>query len=68
VGFYLLQDCWIVVKDMVYDVTKYLDSHPGGGDSILINGGMDSTEDFEAIHSQKAWGLLDEYYIGDLAQ
>jgi len=62
------QDCWIVVKDMVYDVTKYLDSHPGGGDSILINGGMDSTEDFEAIHSQKAWGLLDEYYIGDLAQ
>lgn len=62
----LENDCWIVVKDKVYDVTKYLTLHPGGAESILITAGMDSTEEFEAIHSKKAWGLLDDYYIGDL--
>ena len=26
-------DCWIVVHSKVYDVTRYLDSHPGGSSS-----------------------------------
>jgi L-lactate dehydrogenase (cytochrome) len=28
--------CWIIVKGNVYDVTDYLDSHPGGN-RILLN-------------------------------
>jgi nitrate reductase (NAD(P)H) len=51
----------------VYDATKYLPLHPGGEASILITAGQDCTEDFEALHSSKAWKLLDEYYIGELA-
>jgi len=59
-------DVWIVVNDKVYDCTEYLDLHPGGADSILINAGEDSTEDFVAIHSTKATKMLDKFYIGDL--
>ena len=59
-------DVWIVVNKKVYDCTDYLDLHPGGEDSILIVGGEDCTEDFEAIHSPKATKMLDRYYIGDL--
>lgn len=59
-------DVWIVVNDRVYDCTEYLESHPGGIDSITINAGADATEDFEAIHSAKATQLLEKYYIGDL--
>ncbi len=59
-------DVWIVVKDKVYDCTEYLELHPGGADSILINAGEDSTEDFVAIHSTKATKMLDKFYIGDL--
>jgi len=58
--------CWIIVRNKVYDCTPFLEDHPGGADSILINGGMDSTEEFDAIHSAKAQAMLEEYYIGDL--
>lgn len=60
------EDVWIIVNDRVYDCTEYLDLHPGGADSILINGGEDSTEDFVAIHSIKATKMLEKYYIGDV--
>ena len=59
-------DVWIIVKDRVYDCTEYLELHPGGADSILINAGADSSEDFEAIHSSKATKMLERFYIGDL--
>lgn len=59
-------DCWIIVKDRVYDATEYLELHPGGADSIIINAGEDATEDFVAIHSMKATNMLEKYYIGDL--
>ena len=48
------EDVWIIVNNKVYDCTEYLDLHPGGADSILINAGEDATEDFVAIHSTKA--------------
>lgn len=60
------EDCWIIVKDRVYDATEYLELHPGGIDSITINAGADATEDFVAIHSAKATKMLEKYYIGDL--
>jgi len=60
-------DLWIVVRGRVYDVTRYLNEHPGGKAAIMMNAGQDCTEDFEAIHSEKAWKLLDDFYIGELA-
>ena len=59
-------DVWIIVHDKVYDCTEFLELHPGGADSILINAGADSTEDFVAIHSTKATNMLEKFYIGDL--
>lgn len=40
-------DCWIIVKNNVYNVTSYLKEHPGGIGAIVMNGGRDCTEDFE---------------------
>ena len=59
-------DTWIVVKGVVYDATKYLEQHPGGAQSITMVAGTDATEDFEAIHSKKAWANLEEWRIGVL--
>jgi nitrate reductase (NAD(P)H) len=61
-----VEDVWIVVNDKVYDCTEYLELHPGGIESITMNGGLDATEDFLAIHSAKANKMLEKYYIGDL--
>ncbi|XP_018849615.2 nitrate reductase [NAD(P)H]-like [Juglans regia] len=57
---------WIIVHGHIYDCTRFLNDHPGGTDSILINAGTDCTEEFEAIHSDKAKKLLEEYRIGEL--
>jgi cytochrome b involved in lipid metabolism len=58
---------WIV-KGGVYDCTPYLNDHPGGASSILLVGGMESTDEFEAVHSPKAWKMLEDYFIGPLRQ
>ncbi|KAF7082080.1 hypothetical protein CFC21_085961 [Triticum aestivum] len=60
------ESAWIVVHGHVYDCTAFLKDHPGGADSILINAGSDCTEEFDAIHSDKAKALLDTYRIGEL--
>ncbi|XP_075489022.1 nitrate reductase [NADH] 2-like [Primulina tabacum] len=57
---------WIIVHGQVYDCTRFLKEHPGGTDSILINAGTDCTEEFDAIHSDKAKKMLEEYRIGEL--
>eukprot|EP00931_Biecheleriopsis_adriatica_P040108 TRINITY_DN2294_c0_g1_i6.p1 TRINITY_DN2294_c0_g1~~TRINITY_DN2294_c0_g1_i6.p1 ORF type:complete len:888 (+),score=173.87 TRINITY_DN2294_c0_g1_i6:53-2716(+) len=59
-------DAWIVVKGRVYDCTPYMEAHPGGASSIMLVAGQDSTEDFGAVHSSKAWQELEDYYIGPL--
>ncbi|KAI0905978.1 FMN-dependent dehydrogenase-domain-containing protein [Ustulina deusta] len=43
--------CWIVVEGKVYDVTSYLDKHPGGAAVLLKQGGTDATAEFRKIHS-----------------
>ncbi|VVB15388.1 unnamed protein product [Arabis nemorensis] len=61
------KDCWIVIEGKVYDVTKFLDDHPGGDDVILTATGKDATDDFEDVgHSSTAKAMLDEFYVGDI--
>ncbi|KAL0737873.1 hypothetical protein Bca4012_014083 [Brassica carinata] len=61
------KDCWIVIDGKVYDVTKFLDDHPGGDEVILTSTGKDATDDFEDVgHSSTAKAMLDEYYVGDI--
>lgn len=50
----------------VYDGTPFLKEHPGGADSILLVAGTDATEEFNAIHSEKAKKQLLQYAIGRL--
>eukprot|EP00878_Enallax_costatus_P002493 GHUV01002673.1.p1 GENE.GHUV01002673.1~~GHUV01002673.1.p1 ORF type:complete len:128 (+),score=42.21 GHUV01002673.1:145-528(+) len=62
------KDCWLVVHGKVYNVTDFLEEHPGGYDIILTSAGKDSTQDFEEIgHSNSARELLEKYLIGKFA-
>ncbi|TYZ62759.1 hypothetical protein PybrP1_004158 [[Pythium] brassicae (nom. inval.)] len=56
--------CWFICRGLVYDATEFLKIHPGGASSILLSGGTDCTDEFESIHSTKAWTMLEKYCIG----
>ncbi|XP_065159742.1 cytochrome b5-like [Atheta coriaria] len=59
-------DTWIVVRDVVYDVTPFLDEHPGGPELVQEFAGRDATEAFDkAMHSSSAKKDLEKYRIGD---
>lgn len=60
--------CYTIVHGKVYDITHYMEEHPGGVDLMFRHAGRDCTADFEAIfHSQKARQMLEQFYVGDLA-
>ncbi|XP_059298901.1 cytochrome b5-like [Lycium ferocissimum] len=61
------KDCWLIISGKVYDVTPFMDDHPGGDEVLLAATGKDATNDFEDIgHSDSARELMDKYYIGDI--
>jgi len=58
---------WIVIHDNVYDVTKFLEEHPGGEEVLLEQAGKDATEHFEDVgHSTDARTMMKDYCIGEL--
>ncbi|KAK4357981.1 hypothetical protein RND71_023591 [Anisodus tanguticus] len=60
-------DCWVVIDGKVYDVSSYLDEHPGGDDILLGATGKDATDEFEdAGHSKDARELMEKFFIGEL--
>ncbi|MED6196415.1 hypothetical protein PIB30_047234 [Stylosanthes scabra] len=68
IGFALLEAIQpMKAKRCVYDVTKFLDDHPGGGDVVVSSTAKDATDDFEDVgHSKNARKMLNDYYIGDI--
>ena len=62
------EDCWIIVDGSVYDVTSYVEDHPGG-DSILNNAGKDSSEGVHGPqHPVSMYDVLALYKIGELSK
>lgn len=62
------KSCWIAVHGEVFDVTEFLEEHPGGYDIIVASSGRDATQDFDEIgHSQAARDMLKKYKVGAFA-
>ena len=60
-------DCWVIINGKVYNVSSYIDEHPGGEEVILDVAGSDATEAFDDIgHSDEAHEILEKLYLGNL--
>uniref|UniRef100_G1N831 Cytochrome b5 n=1 Tax=Meleagris gallopavo TaxID=9103 RepID=G1N831_MELGA len=61
------QSTWIIVHNRIYDITKFLDEHPGGEEVLREQAGGDATENFEDVgHSTDARALSETFIIGEL--
>ncbi|KAL7083090.1 hypothetical protein ACP275_14G140300 [Erythranthe tilingii] len=59
-------DCWLIINAKVYDVTPFLEEHPGGDEILYMSTGKDATSDFEDVgHSKEAEEKMKEFLIGD---
>ncbi|THH31000.1 hypothetical protein EUX98_g3180 [Antrodiella citrinella] len=63
-----MSSCWLSRNGKVYDVTAFVQDHPGGEDLILNHAGKDvgdvMKDPQEHEHSDSAYGMLDEFLIG----
>ena len=64
------QKCWTVIRGKVYNLTSYLNVHPGGKDNIIQVCGKDGTATFDSQHKGegKAEDKLTELYLGTLVK
>jgi len=66
-------DCWLIINNTVYDVSKFLGDHPGGASIIIPYCGKEATKAFDTQdrgsrggHSSSASSMLNGYQIGTL--
>lgn len=61
---------WVILHGRVYDVTGFLDSHPGGREMLLLAAGRECTDLFASYHwfddAKKATATLEKFYKGAL--
>jgi len=62
------ESCWIVIDGKVYDITEFLNVHPGGPRALLQMGGKDATRMFRDVirHTDFAEAEREKYCIGPL--
>mmetsp|Transcript_10328 Transcript_10328/g.24863 ORF Transcript_10328/g.24863 Transcript_10328/m.24863 type:complete len:102 (+) Transcript_10328:364-669(+) len=57
----------MTIHNKIYNISAYLEDHPGGEEVLMDRAGDDGTEDFEDVgHSNEARKKLEEFEIGEL--
>ena len=60
-------DCWIVLDGRAYDVTKFVDAHPGGVGPVVNMAGKDATDVFDNYHAARVYKtMLTPYLVGEV--
>ncbi|GAA6005841.1 hypothetical protein JCM11491_004030 [Sporobolomyces phaffii] len=57
-------DLWIIIDSAVYDLSKFVDLHPGGAGVLIQVAGQDATEAFFGMHRAEVLNKYGRYIIG----
>ncbi|EGD78180.1 hypothetical protein PTSG_09057 [Salpingoeca rosetta] len=61
-------EIWMAIRGYVFNVTPYLDFHPGGRAQLMKGAGKDATKLFDHYHPWvNVAGMLDNCCVGKLA-
>ena len=65
------KSCYVTIGTKVYDVTDFLDSHPGGAELILEYAGKDvgtiMKDEISHTHTESAYEILEDNLVGFVA-
>nr|AFD18732.1 delta-6 fatty acid desaturase [Rhizopus arrhizus] len=59
---------FIIIDRKVYDVTEFVEDHPGGAQVLLAHVGKDASDVFHAMHPESAYEVLNNYFVGDVQE
>mmetsp|Transcript_11036 Transcript_11036/g.24266 ORF Transcript_11036/g.24266 Transcript_11036/m.24266 type:complete len:91 (-) Transcript_11036:142-414(-) len=61
-------DCWVVINRSVYNLTDFVQIHPGGRRAIIKHAGTDATIKYTSVsqHTASSNLILEKYKIGEL--
>ncbi|MGH8595818.1 MAG: cytochrome b5 domain-containing protein [Gammaproteobacteria bacterium] len=62
------EDCWVIIRGKVYDISEWKDRHPGGPFVARMHAGKDATAEFGDYHSKMAEKHMAHFCVGDLAE
>lgn len=60
-------DCWVALDGVVYDMTSFVNEHPGGRKAVLDLAGQDGTAAFLAVHGAEMHDDFQDLIVGELA-
>ncbi|XP_019784932.1 cytochrome b5 reductase 4 isoform X2 [Tursiops truncatus] len=61
-------DCWICIRGFVYNVSPYMEYHPGGEEELMSAAGSDGTDLFDQVHRWVNYeSMLKECLVGRMA-
>lgn len=60
--------CWVYIGNAVYDITPWLEKHPGGKEILLLTAGRDISDLFVTYHpfTDTAAQVIAKYQIGEI--
>jgi len=65
------KSCYVTIGTRVFDVTDFIDSHPGGGELVLEYGGKDVSailkDEVSHTHTEAAYEVLEDGFVGFVA-
>jgi|SaaInlStandDraft_1057018.scaffolds.fasta_scaffold86089_3 cytochrome b involved in lipid metabolism len=62
-----LEDCWVIAHGNVYDITKFVNRHPGGKYVLKSNAGKDVSRHFD-FHPDRAQKIWKKFLIGTISK
>ncbi|XP_068137685.1 melanocortin-2 receptor accessory protein 2 isoform X3 [Hyperolius riggenbachi] len=61
-------DCWTCIRGLVYNITPYMEYHPGGVEELMKAAGVDGTQLFDEVHRWVNYeSMLKECLVGRMA-
>ncbi|XP_078324378.1 cytochrome b5 reductase 4-like isoform X2 [Crassostrea virginica] len=60
-------DAWIALRGKVYNITPYMEYHPGGEEELMRGAGIEGTQLFDEVHKWVNYeSMLEKCFVGKL--